>query len=247
MPKDTVLLERIPMYNIALNVCTLAILALFSNHVRETVVQGQSVALAVAFTVLLSLELPICLLYFRTKRAVFGRALGGLLVLHILYPAYLVVSLAVVAPESLSTPYGAGMLLFVLVVFADAAGLVRQSRGVAVAADGWTWYCVMFLLTYTPLVYLTAFPSHDATGLANDYTWLLYFVLAVFLASMLRDKVLAIVAPAAAFFSAVYLATHFLGAPYRGRFVPVLLAAHGAYVALFAAVWFARRRTGRGN
>ncbi|MEZ7197116.1 hypothetical protein [Pseudodesulfovibrio karagichevae] len=234
------------MYNIALNVCTLAILALFSNHVRETVVQGQSVALAVAFTVLLSLELPICLLSFRTKRAVFGRALGGLLVLHILYPAYLVVSLAFVSPESLSTPYGAGMLLFVLVVFADAAGLVRPGRGGATATvDGWAWYCALFLLTYTPLVNLTAFPSHDAAGLANDYAWFLYFVLALFLASLLRSKVLAAVAPAIALFSAVYLATHFLGAPYQGRFIPVLLGAHGAYVVLFAAVWFAKRRAGR--
>ncbi|WP_319582845.1 hypothetical protein [uncultured Pseudodesulfovibrio sp.] len=235
------------MYKIVLNISTLVILILFSNHVRETVVQGQNLVFAVGYTALFSLELPLCFLYFRTKRAVFGKALGWLLALHVLYPAYLAVSLAVVAPESLSTPYGAGMLLFVLVVFADAASLIRQSRGVAVAADAWTWYCVLFLLTYTPLAYLIAFTSHDATGLANDYTWLLYFVLAVFLASMLRDKALAIVAPATALFSAVYLATHFLGAPYRGRFVPVLLTAHGAYVALFAVVWLAKRRMERGD
>ena len=247
MPEGAVLPVRTLMYKIILDICTVVILVLFSNHVRETVIQGKSLALAVGYTALLSLELPLCFLYFRTKRAVFGKALGCLLALHALYPAYLAVSLAVVAPESLSTPYGAGVLLFVFVVFADAAGLIRQSRGVTVAADGWTWYCVLFLLTYTPLVYLTAFPSHDASGLVNDYTWFLYFVFAVFLVSMLRDKVFAIVAPAAALFSAVYLATHFLGAPYRGRFVPVFLTAHGVYVALFAAVWFAKRKTGRGN
>jgi hypothetical protein len=95
-----------PMYKIVLNVCTLVILALFSNHVRETVVQGKNFVFAVGYTALLSLELPLCFLYFRTKRAVFGKALGWLLALHVLYPAYLAVSLAVVAPESLSTPYG---------------------------------------------------------------------------------------------------------------------------------------------
>lgn len=234
------------MYKTILNICTVIILVLFSNHVRETVVQGQNLVFAVGYTALLSLELPLCFLYFRTKRAVFGKALGWLLALHVLYPAYLAVSLAVVAPESLSTPYGAGMLLFVLVVFADAAGLVRPGRGGAAAAvDGWAWYCALFLLTYTPLVNLTAFPSHDAAGLANDYAWFLYFVLALFLASLLRSKVLAVIAPAIALFSAVYLATHFLGAPYQGRFIPVLLGAHGAYVVLFAAVWFAKRRAGR--
>jgi uncharacterized membrane protein YfcA len=92
---------------------------------------------------------------------------------------------------------------------------------------------------------MTAFPSQDAAGLANDYTWFLYFVLAMFLASLFRDRVLAAIAPAIVLFSAVYLMTHFLGAPYQGRFVPVILAAHGAYATLFAAVWFAKRKPGR--
>lgn len=224
------------MYLVILRFCILIILGLLSNQAREISTGTYGLVFSSGLTLLFSCELGLGYLLFLTNKPVVRKAFGYCLVLHMIYPSYLVVAFAFLSEgTALLEPLSAGVLLGIIITLSVAFALIRLDASGPIMADrgGVAFFPVFFFLTYTPFIVMGVWFEVLPSGLTNDYNWFLYVILVELGLSLVNKRLIKLVAPSIALFSVVYVVTQMVWDAYTGRAVWLFVTLHCLYAVAY--------------